>query len=397
MSPAKARRRPRLWRVLLGIATLSVGFAVLVLPVLTGRTAPPEHTRDAARAAVERARSSGAAAWAPELLEASEHSLRAGLLDYRRQEARFVSFRDFRPVRERLREVERAAQDSIVEAERRRDSAQVEATQAIDEAAAALDRADAFGRAVALPAPTRTTLQQARYRLNEARARFKRADYALAGELARQAQEHAVDVVDQAGTRASRFADGQRVATWRRWVDETIAWSRREGRAAIVVLKEKNRLVLYRSGRLVKSFPADMALNNVERKLSQGDEATPEGRYKVIARKDRGQSKYYKALLLDYPNAEDRRRFEEARRAGRLPAGARPGGLIEIHGEGGRGEDWTEGCVALANRDMDELFAQAPVGTPVTIVGGDGQDGRFTGLLGSLATAPGADAAEGAQ
>ena len=80
---------------------------------------------------------------------------------------------------------------------------------------------------------------------------------------------------------------------------------------------------------------------------------------------------FYKALLLDYPNAEDRAEFNRARRSGDLPPSAGIGGLIEIHGEGGRGRDWTRGCAAVTNRDMDELFARVGVGTPVTIVGSD--------------------------
>ena len=60
-----------------------------------------------------------------------------------------------------------------------------------------------------------------------------------------------------------------------------------------------------------------------------------------------------------------------AKRDGRLPRGAGIGSLIEIHGDGGRGEDWTSGCVALENHDMDRLFARVSVGTPVTIIGSD--------------------------
>ncbi len=94
-----------------------------------------------------------------------------------------------------------------------------------------------------------------------------------------------------------------------------------------------------------------------------------------------GQSKYYRALLLDYPNDADRERFAAAQRRGEIPRDARIGGLIEIHGEGGRGQNWTEGCVALSNRDIDDLFPRVSVGTPVTIVGGDGGDGAFSDLL----------------
>ena len=73
--------------------------------------------------------------------------------------------------------------------------------------------------------------------------------------------------------------------------------------------------------------------------------------------------------MLDYPNAEDRARYELGRRTGQVPLRAGIGSLIEIHGEGGQGRDWTNGCVALSNRDMDKVFARARVGTPVTIVG----------------------------
>ena len=65
---------------------------------------------------------------------------------------------------------------------------------------------------------------------------------------------------------------------------------------------------------------------------------------------------------------------------GAFPVTRRWGGSIQIHGEGGRGRDWTRGCVAVSNRDMDDLFSRVSVGTPVTIVGGDG-----TGIYARLA------------
>ena len=100
-------------------------------------------------------------------------------------------------------------------------------------------------------------------------------------------------------------------------------------------------------------------------------------------------SNYYKALALNYPNDEDRAEFDRLRRAGRIPRGTSLGGLIEIHGEGGRGRDWTKGCVALANQDMDDLFRRIGVGTPVTIVGGDGQ-GVFARMVREHGAAAGA-------
>ena len=115
----------------------------------------------------------------------------------------------------------------------------------------------------------------------------------------------------------------------------------------------------------------ELGFNWIADKVQEGDGATPEGRYRVVKRMDNLSSEYYKALLIDYPNAEDRAEFSRLRRRGELPPGARIGGLIEIHGSGGRKHDWTNGCVAVTNAEMDELFPRVTVGTPVTIIGSD--------------------------
>jgi len=166
-----------------------------------------------------------------------------------------------------------------------------------------------------------------------------------------------------------RFADAGLLALWRSQVADTIGVSRRTGRAAIVIDKQRRQLVLYRAGRQVAEFKAELGSNGLARKRHAGDRATPEGRYRVSAVKGPGATRYHLALLIDYPNAEDRRRYGQAVAAGEISCGVGIGSLIEIHGEGGTGRDWTDGCVALANEDMERLFPQVAVGTPVTIVG----------------------------
>ena len=99
--------------------------------------------------------------------------------------------------------------------------------------------------------------------------------------------------------------------------------------------------------------------------MKSGDNATPEGKYRIIRKNPR--SLYHKALLIDYPNEEDKRRFEQAKKDGIIPAGAAIGGDIEIHG-GGR-DSLTQGCISLDNDHMDEVYALAEVGTHVTIIG----------------------------
>ena len=107
----------------------------------------------------------------------------------------------------------------------------------------------------------------------------------------------------------------------------------------------------------------------VGHKRHRGDGATPEGRYHVIRKKDSNRTIYHKALEINYPNETDQEAFRVAVARGELPRGTHIGGLIEIHGEGGKGANWTAGCVALRNTDMEAVFEIAKVGTPVTIVG----------------------------
>jgi murein L,D-transpeptidase YafK len=104
-------------------------------------------------------------------------------------------------------------------------------------------------------------------------------------------------------------------------------------------------------------------------KRHQGDQATPEGYYKITEKKDGTGTKYYKALLLNYPNEDDLKRFNLEKKKGTLRKSTDIGGSIEIHGNGGKGIDWTNGCIALKDSDMDVVYRISQAGTIVTIVG----------------------------
>jgi len=158
-----------------------------------------------------------------------------------------------------------------------------------------------------------------------------------------------------------------KIKVWKQWVEETIAESRRRGICSVVADKSAHKLFLYKSGKLIKSYNCDLGYNSSQQKMFSGDGATPEGKYTVTKVKP-GNSKYYKALLLNYPNAADASRFKENKRKGLVSRRAGIGGLIEIHGNGGQGKDWTNGCIAITNEEMDQLMKYAGAGTPVTIV-----------------------------
>lgn len=178
----------------------------------------------------------------------------------------------------------------------------------------------------------------------------------------------------------ARFADRETIARWRRQVDEALAKSRRSKEDLLVISKIERRLSHYRNGHLVKHYEAGMGFNYLTAKLCAGDNATPEGAYKVI--KKVPASKYFRALLINYPNAEDHKRFKSAGQKGLIPKRAAIGGLIEIHGGGKQG--MTNGCVALDNRDMVSLYEQIAVDTPVVIVGTTDYDNFISASLNHL-------------
>jgi len=113
----------------------------------------------------------------------------------------------------------------------------------------------------------------------------------------------------------------------------------------------------------------DIALGSAPEghKQREGDGRTPEGRYLLDWRSN--DSDYYRAIHISYPDAEDRRNARVA--------GVNPGGRIMIHGlPNGLGEigrdhakgDWTNGCIAVSNAELDEIWELTPLGTPIEIL-----------------------------
>ncbi len=171
------------------------------------------------------------------------------------------------------------------------------------------------------------------------------------------------------GILVSNFAaeEANLIGTWRRLVRETVEQSSRSNGYAVIVVKSDRKTYLLKDGNIIRSYDCDLGFNPSQQKTLSGDGATPEGKYYVSKYRPTG-SMYYKALLLNYPNEEDKIRFKREKDKGMISKSARIGGLIEIHGHGGKNEDWTLGCVALSNADMDHLMRFTSVGTPVTIV-----------------------------
>ncbi len=205
--------------------------------------------------------------------------------------------------------------------------------------------------------------------LRQARSYIEQGLFARSSHVVQHATRLMDDQKELLQAKLGRYADERSVSVWQRLVARTIEWSRTHRAVALVVNKADRRLTVYRNGRPAGAFPIKLGFNGILEKRFQGDGATPEGQYHITRKRDRGQTQFYRAFVLDYPNDQDRRRFQLARKTGSLPAGTYIGGQIEIHGEDQVPMSQTLGCVMLNNRHIDRIFDLVEVGTPVTIVG----------------------------
>lgn len=133
----------------------------------------------------------------------------------------------------------------------------------------------------------------------------------------------------------------------------------------ILVDKSERRLELHRDGAVIRRYEVALGGDPLGPKRADGDQRTPEGDYVIDFRNPR--SRYHLSLHIDYPNAADR--AESASRA------VAPGGDIFIHGlpnfwpaNTAPKLDWTQGCIALDNAEIEEIWRLVPDGTPIRIV-----------------------------
>jgi len=370
LAPGRGREAFRRRWLAAACAALLLAAAFFVLHTIgSRREAAMQAAAGAAMAAVREARTADALTWAPDELLAAEAAVHRALVAQRIEETRLWPIPDSARVGADYAEAEQTARRTLQLARARLATAVGATASAIAQATADILASDQLAASIRLDADRRDLLAQAHLALGEARVYERAGNLERAAVRAGDAQDLAGRVRDHAASVAARYADTETLAKWQRWKEETISWSRREGQAAIVVAKEAHLLTLFVRGEPARTYKVDLGFNWIADKARAGDDATPEGRYRIVSRRTAGP--FYKGLLLDYPNAQDRVEFSRARRNGDLPASAGIGGAIEIHGEGGRGRDWTQGCVAVKNTDMDDLFARVGVGTPVTIVGSD--------------------------
>lgn len=134
----------------------------------------------------------------------------------------------------------------------------------------------------------------------------------------------------------------------------------------VLVHKKERTLTLLDHGKVLKTYKIALGGEPVGGKMQQGDHKTPEGNYVLDRRNE--HSHFYRSLHISYPSADDRAKAQNS--------GVEPGGDIMVHGlpngfgwlgKSHRLRDWTDGCIAVTNEEMDEIWRAVADGTPIEI------------------------------
>jgi len=135
---------------------------------------------------------------------------------------------------------------------------------------------------------------------------------------------------------------------------------------SVIVAKKAHTLTLMNQGKILVTYNVALGGEPVGPKTRQGDHKTPEGKYVLDHRNIHSQ--FYRSIHITYPNSRD---VAQAKKMG-----VSPGGDVFIHGlpnrygwvgKGHRLKDWTDGCIAVTNEEMDEIWMAVPDGTPIEI------------------------------
>lgn len=307
----------------------------------------------------------------PEQYTHYKEYLNKARLDLIKVNSRFAWFRDYKPVQAEFLELFKQGEELLrrLESEKRR-KAEVLLTE-INNIQDDIDRIKRITHVINEGRLSRGNITKAEINLREARILYENGKFIDSEQKLWEIEAYMAHAEEAVIPIFKRYRDSDMIAKWKSLAEDAIRESKEKGFYSILIEKAERKLMVYKNGNLYRTYSIGIGRNGSLDKLHAGDSATPEGKYKIIRKKPK--SRYYKALLINYPNDEDRREFQEAKRNGLIPYASRIGGLIEIHGGGKDG--MTYGCISLDNREMEELFDIAEVGTPVTIIGAiDGEN-----------------------
>lgn len=342
-------------------------FAGTYFVILEIAPIPPVEEIEGARIAMSDAWKKGANVYTPRMMKQAQALYDTAMSLWKSENARFLLFRDYDEVRKKSIESRLIAMEAAGFTQKTSENLKDVGKVIIIELRLRVTNSGPLFNRLPLPQNVRKKNTQGKLLLGEAENAYNNGDYIKAKSLLSEAKGLLEDSFDHADKFITEYFEAY--PQWNKWVKNTIADSKKNRNIAIIVDKFDRKCYIYKSGVLKHTFIAELGKNWIGHKKVKGDNSTPEGCYKIVAKKDNRHTIYYKALLINYPNIDDKDAFYREKNKGNIPSNSALGSLIEIHGQGGKGGDWTKGCVALTDKDMDVIYKLSSVGTPITIVG----------------------------
>ena len=355
------------WRNLLIITAIAGSILLIILLLIRITPRPPVEIMENARTKLSQAGTKRAETYSKKLYTEAKILYDSAMVNWQKENRRFLFVRDYEKVVMfagiSAKKSDQASDNSISSAANLKKSI----IQKIDTLDIIIANINMLFNDYPLTAETHTRISRGKMLLEEARVAYNKGEYLQSNRKLTDSEYLLTSSYDNANANLKNYFNSYPV--WEKWVKATIKESAKNGDYSIIIDKFSRKCLIYHKGTKKYEFEAELGANWVGDKRVNGDKATPEGMYKITKKFEGSKTKYYKALLLDYPNDEDKRRFNSEIENGFLPATSKIGGLIEIHGNGGKGIDWTEGCIALTDKEIDLVYKNVRVGTPVTIVG----------------------------
>jgi len=351
--------------IYLVIAAVLISALVILFRALVPE--PPQPEVEEARIAIAAARDHDAMVYSPRIFREAQNTYDSAMAEWKRENTRFILLRDYEGVRALAMTATEKANEATRNTISRSTSLKENLTSEINRLNKEMASFEKFFLSVPLPQDIKRNHAKGKLLVKEATIDLEKENY-LGGQIKiSEANEYITGTYDAAREKLEDYF--RRFPDWQEWASATLRESRKSGSYAIIVEKIPGLCHLYQGGKEKYVFRAEFGKNWLGDKMSSGDLATPEGRYSVTKKLSGRSTKYHRALLINYPNKGDIQEFNEMIRNGQLSTDATIGDLIEIHGEGGKGTNWTQGCIALNNDDIDILYKYVSAGTPVTIIG----------------------------
>jgi murein L,D-transpeptidase YafK len=341
---------------------LAVGYSVYIYVTVK----PPLEEINSARESLASAKSKLAGRYASEKLKEAESLYNWSMKEWETQNKKLFVFRDYSLTRDlALKSIDKSG-NAGKEASNVKDKLQKKVETQLSTLKTQITRFEKYYKNLVLGKATINAFNKGKTHFLEAQIEYKKKDFQQASKLAKKASDGISQAEKSAHFKLVEFYNNY--PTWEK--NTKLAYNlSKKGQTVILVDKIQSTLILLKGGKEIKTFSAEFGKSWMGDKLYAGDKATPEGVYKILEKKGGAKTKYYKALLINYPNSDDQRRFDKMVKSGEISKKTHIGGLIEIHGDGGKGIHWTDGCIALENSEMDAVYNQAGVNTTVVIVG----------------------------